>query len=166
MLQAGDELGFGFKAADEVGLVGILGQDDLDGHFALDQGLSGAIDHAHAAFAQALAQGVAADGASAEVFQADLFGARCGSGSDRLGGAFGAGQADKGGALFEREVKGHRQSLGDLDGGTQIIVLHLADRDWRAAHAACNFFLCQAQFAAAGFHPLTEGILVAHRPSL
>ena len=27
---------------------------------------------------------------------------------------FGAGQADKGGALFEWEVKGHRQSLGDL----------------------------------------------------
>ncbi len=61
MLQAGDQLRFGFEAADEVGVVGVPGQDDLDGDFAPDRGLEGAVDGAEAAYADALAQLVVFD---------------------------------------------------------------------------------------------------------
>ena len=78
MFQPGDELGFGFEAADEVGLVGVLGADDLERHLTLDQRLGGAIHNPHAALTDAFAQGIAANGPAGEVFQADLLGARRG----------------------------------------------------------------------------------------
>ncbi len=74
VLQAGDELGFGFEAADEFRVVGVAGQDDLDGHLALDQRLDGAVDDAETAFADAVAEFVAADGAPGEILQPDLLG--------------------------------------------------------------------------------------------
>ncbi len=61
VLQPGHQLGFGLEAADEVGVVGVLGQDDFDGHVAPHRGLIGAVDHAEAARADALAQLVASD---------------------------------------------------------------------------------------------------------
>jgi hypothetical protein len=53
------QLRFAFKAADEVGLVGVLGQDDLDCHFPLDELLAGAVDGIVGAFPVQLKQLVA-----------------------------------------------------------------------------------------------------------
>jgi hypothetical protein len=48
---ASDELRFGLEAADKIGLVGVLGQDDLDRHFAVDDRLVGAVDRSECALA-------------------------------------------------------------------------------------------------------------------
>jgi hypothetical protein len=74
VLQAGDELRFSLKAADELRVVGVAGHDDLDRHFALDQGLDGAVYHAETAFTHAVTELVAADGAPGQVFETDLVG--------------------------------------------------------------------------------------------
>ena len=44
------QLRFAFKAADEVGLVGVLEQDDLDRHLAIDSLPVGAVDDTVGAF--------------------------------------------------------------------------------------------------------------------
>lgn len=62
MLQPCDDLRLGLEAADEVGVIGILGQDNLDGDVAPDHGLLGAKDRAEAAAADLLTEGVAVDG--------------------------------------------------------------------------------------------------------
>jgi hypothetical protein len=82
VLQSGDQLSFGFEAADEFRMVCVPGQDDLDRHFTLDQGLDGAVDDAEAAFPDAIAELVAADGAAGEVFEPNFLGSwrRCGQG--------------------------------------------------------------------------------------
>ena len=46
VFELGDQLGFGLEAADELGLVGVLGQDDLEGYFPVDERLPGAVDDA------------------------------------------------------------------------------------------------------------------------
>ena len=46
MLEPRDQLRFGLEAADEVGVIGVLRQDDLDGDFALDERLHRPIDRA------------------------------------------------------------------------------------------------------------------------
>ncbi|MFN8504759.1 MAG: hypothetical protein U0177_22860 [Kouleothrix sp.] len=61
MFEAGDELGLALEAADELGAVGVLGENDLDGDVAADLGLPGAEDEAVAAFAERRAQLVAFD---------------------------------------------------------------------------------------------------------
>ena len=61
VLQLGDQLRFAFEAADEVRLVGILGQDDFDRHLTVDQRLVGAVDRAVGAFAELLQQIIAFD---------------------------------------------------------------------------------------------------------
>ncbi len=61
MLEAGDQLCLGLEAADEVGVVGELGTDHLDRHFASNGRLGGAMDRAEGAFADLLAQLIAAD---------------------------------------------------------------------------------------------------------
>ena len=43
VLQPGDELGLGLEAADEVGVIGVLRQDDLDRDIAPDPRLDGAM---------------------------------------------------------------------------------------------------------------------------
>ena len=59
MFQPGDKLRFGFKAANEVGLVGELGENDLDRDLAPDGGLVGAVHDAEPPTADSLAQFVA-----------------------------------------------------------------------------------------------------------
>ena len=44
MFQPGDDLRFGFKAANEIGLIGKLGQNDLDRYLSPDPRLVGPID--------------------------------------------------------------------------------------------------------------------------
>ena len=61
MFQAGYDLGLKFKTADEIGLVGILWQDDLDGHLAPHLRLEGAVDGSKTAGADLLVQAVAAE---------------------------------------------------------------------------------------------------------
>ena len=61
VFQPGNELGFCLKAADEIGLVGELGQDDFDGDFAVESRLGGAVNDAEAASADLLTQFVAAN---------------------------------------------------------------------------------------------------------
>ena len=48
-------MGLGLKAADEVGMVGKMGQDDLNRYFPVDEGLNGAINNPKAARAKAFA---------------------------------------------------------------------------------------------------------------
>jgi hypothetical protein len=148
VLQAGDELSFGFEAADELRVVGVAGQDDLDRHFTLDEGLNGAVDHAEAAFTHAVAEFEAADGAAGEVFETDLLGCR-GRGGQGLGGGGleggSAGQAYEGGAFFEGDLERGGQAFGDLDRGAQGIVFDLADGDGGAGHAAGEFSLGQVE---------------------
>ncbi len=49
VLQLGDDLCLSLEAADEIRVVGILGQDNLDRHFAAHSGLIGAIHGAKTA---------------------------------------------------------------------------------------------------------------------
>ena len=56
VLQLCYQLGFGFETADEIWAVGELGQDDLDRHFSVDEGLLGAVDGAMGAFTDAFQQ--------------------------------------------------------------------------------------------------------------
>ena len=72
VLQTGDQLRLRLKAADEVGVVGVLGKDDLHGHLALDEGLHGTIDSAKATFAETNAELIATDGPTAQVGGTDL----------------------------------------------------------------------------------------------
>ena len=46
VFQAGDGLRFRFEAADEIGVVGVAGADDLDHHLTADHRLVGAVHHA------------------------------------------------------------------------------------------------------------------------
>lgn len=114
MLEAGYQLRFGLKAADEIGTIGVLWQNDFDGNFTLDRWLHGAINRAHAPAADALAEDIAANGSLAQILGADLFRGR---GWGRLLAATPktlAGQAHKSGALLQRDYQRHRQSFGDL----------------------------------------------------
>jgi hypothetical protein len=52
VLQLGDQLCFTFEAADELGAVGVFGQDDLDCHLAVDGLLAGAVDGTVGTFAE------------------------------------------------------------------------------------------------------------------
>ncbi len=61
MFQLGNQSGFALKAADEVGLVGELGQDHFDGHVAVEGGLVGAVHHAETTGSNLLAQLIAAN---------------------------------------------------------------------------------------------------------
>jgi hypothetical protein len=63
-----DDLRFGLKAADELGMIGILRQDNLDRDRAADAGLLCAIDCAKAAYADPLAELVALNNASARLW--------------------------------------------------------------------------------------------------
>ncbi len=60
VLEAGDQLRLGLEAADEVGIVGELGPDDLDGHLAADLRLGRPVDDSEAPPADLLQQSVAA----------------------------------------------------------------------------------------------------------
>ena len=66
-VQAGDKLGFRFKAADKLGLVGVFRQDDLDSHLTVDHGLVGTIDRAEPTRSNPLTQLIAFDDAGAWV---------------------------------------------------------------------------------------------------
>ena len=56
-----DQLRFGFEAADEVWLVGVLRQDDLDGDFSIDDGLVRSIDCPKSSLANEILDGIASD---------------------------------------------------------------------------------------------------------
>jgi hypothetical protein len=62
VLELGDQLGFGLEAADELGAVGELGQDDLYRYLAVDGLLAGAVDGTISAFTDQFFQLVALDG--------------------------------------------------------------------------------------------------------
>jgi hypothetical protein len=66
VFQVGDQLCFGFEAAHEVRLVGVLGQDDLDCHFAFHHGLVSAVDYTECALTDVVLDGVAFDGLTGE----------------------------------------------------------------------------------------------------
>jgi len=51
MLQLRHQLGFSFKAADEIRLVGELRQDNFDSYFSIDKRLPGAVNNTIGAFA-------------------------------------------------------------------------------------------------------------------
>ena len=53
MFQAGHQTGFGLKALHKLGVLCMLGHDDLDGHVAADGGLVGAVNLAKGARADA-----------------------------------------------------------------------------------------------------------------
>ena len=80
MLQPSHKLGLGLEAANEVGVVGVLGQNDFDGDLALDERLNGPIDRVITTCANTLTESVAANGPATEVFQADFFPERWGRG--------------------------------------------------------------------------------------
>ncbi|MCZ7627461.1 MAG: hypothetical protein M5R38_18345 [Candidatus Methylomirabilis sp.] len=67
VLQPGDDLGLRFEPADEFGRVGVARQDDLDGDFALDSRLEGAIYRREPADADQLAQQIPFDLLAAEI---------------------------------------------------------------------------------------------------
>ncbi len=77
VLEPGDQLGLGFEATDEVRVVGVLGQDDLDGHLAPHRWLIGAVDHAVATDANLLAQVVSLDRLDSAIDHAAALLARC-----------------------------------------------------------------------------------------
>ena len=57
----GDQLRFGIKTADELRLVGIVGLNDLEGHFSIYKGLPGAVNHAVGTLADGFLNFVAFD---------------------------------------------------------------------------------------------------------
>jgi hypothetical protein len=63
VFQLGNNLCFGLKAADEIRLVGELGQDDLDRYIPVDEMLKGTIDSTISAFTDGFEQIVTLDGA-------------------------------------------------------------------------------------------------------
>ena len=66
-------------------MIGVSGENDLDGDFALDERLHGPIDRAHPARADLLGQCVTANRAPGQVVAANLFEQRQGSDDlDRL----------------------------------------------------------------------------------
>ena len=67
MFQLGDEPGFDLKAPDEIGLIGVLGENDFDGHFTVNHRLVSAIDRAKGACANLLTQFIAANRLAAEI---------------------------------------------------------------------------------------------------
>jgi hypothetical protein len=69
MFQVGDHLGFGFKAADKVGVVGVFRQDDLNGYISIYGGLVGAIDRAKPTVTDQPSQFVALENLTSEVFK-------------------------------------------------------------------------------------------------
>jgi len=73
MFQPRHQLRLGLKAANEVGVIGILRQNDLDGDFTLDQRLRGAIHCAESSCADFIVQQVAAYRTTAEIFESDFF---------------------------------------------------------------------------------------------
>jgi hypothetical protein len=56
VLQPGDDARLAFEAPDEIGAVGVLRQDDLDGDFTVNRGLVRPVDFPKSASADALAQ--------------------------------------------------------------------------------------------------------------
>jgi hypothetical protein len=52
MIEGGDRLGFTLKALATIGVVGHLWRKHLEGHLALEPGILGRVDLAHAAGAQ------------------------------------------------------------------------------------------------------------------
>ena len=95
VFQVGNNLGFSFKAADKFGVIGVAGQDDLDGHIPLDGRLHRPVDDAKAAAANLFPQLEPFDRPAAQIFQANFTGqgSRC---RQRGGIFFGAGQTDEG----------------------------------------------------------------------
>ncbi len=68
VLQAGDQLGFHFKAADETGVVGEAGQNDFERYFAPNRRLVSAVDRPEGSCTDALHQFVTFNGLTAQVF--------------------------------------------------------------------------------------------------
>ena len=62
VLDAGHQLGLGFEALDEAGVVGQLGPHDLDRHLPPHAGLHGPVDGPEGPLADDLRQLVAGDG--------------------------------------------------------------------------------------------------------
>jgi len=75
VLQPGDQLRFGFEPADKFGAVGVARQDDLDGDFALDSRLEGAINSREPADSDQFAQQISLDLVAAEIAHHLLFSA-------------------------------------------------------------------------------------------
>ena len=61
MLEIGDQLRFRLETADEVGLVGVLGQNDLDRHIPVNELLPGAVNSSVSALTEVFQQLVAFD---------------------------------------------------------------------------------------------------------
>ena len=74
VFQAGDKLSLGLKAANEIGVVGITGQNNFDGHIALNGWLQGPVDNTKATAANLLTQLKSFDRPAGQVFQANLIG--------------------------------------------------------------------------------------------
>jgi hypothetical protein len=67
MLESGDELRFDLKTPDEIGVVGVFGENDLDGDLAVYHGLARSIDRAKGAGANLLMQFIAANRLAAKI---------------------------------------------------------------------------------------------------
>ncbi len=63
VFQLGDQLGFRLKAADEIGLVGELGLNDLYCDFPFDEMLPGKVNSAIGSFTDGLQEIISLDGA-------------------------------------------------------------------------------------------------------
>jgi hypothetical protein len=72
MLQPGHQLRLRLKTADEVGTVGQLRQNDLEGDLAADQRLKRPVDDAETAGADPLAELIAADSPAGQIRLADF----------------------------------------------------------------------------------------------
>ena len=62
VVQRGQEPGFAFEALEAVGICGESRREKLDRHLAVERGVDGAPDHAHAAFADLVNEAVVGEG--------------------------------------------------------------------------------------------------------
>ncbi len=150
MFQPGHQLGLGLKAADEVGVVGILGENDLYRHLSLNHSLNSPVDSPKAPYRNPLAQLKPSNSPAGQILLANFVGDGFGC-WDGQWFRLNMPQPHKGQPLIFRDIEGLGQKLDDLKRGIHGVGFNFADGDGRTTDPPAQLGLGQAQELAAFF---------------